>query len=80
MFKRIFQTYLSSSLDANLWGSCLPKMRAVMEKFQNGEIHVILPESKSDETWETADNINETEIRKIMKQEASKPLLLLRAE
>lgn len=51
-----------------------------MERFLNGEIHLIVPESKFDETWKNAESVNEVEIRKMMKKEASKPLLLLRAE
>jgi|OpeIllAssembly_1097287.scaffolds.fasta_scaffold183115_2 hypothetical protein len=58
----------------------LPKSRVVRRKALNGEIHLILPEYKFDETRETAEDLDETEIRKIMKREASKPLLLLRAE
>jgi hypothetical protein len=50
-----------------------------MEQFINGEIHLILPESNF-ETWKNAERVNEAKIRKIMKKEASKPLLLLRAE
>lgn len=62
------------------WRLIMPKTRAVMEHSLNGEIHLILPESKFDATWKNADNVNMNEIKKIMKREASKPLLLLRAE
>jgi hypothetical protein len=57
----------------------LPKSRVVRKRSLNGEIHLILPESMFVETKETED-FDEAEIRKIMKKEASKPLLLLRAE
>ena len=62
------------------WRLTLPKTRAVMEHSLNGEIHLILPESAFDEDRETAEDLDEAEIRRIMKKEASKPLLLLRAE
>jgi chemotaxis receptor (MCP) glutamine deamidase CheD len=52
----------------------------IREKSLNGEIHFILPESKSDENKKNAENFDEAEIRKLMKKEAAKPLLLLREE
>lgn len=53
----------------------------IRERSLNGEIHIILPESKFDEnSRENVEDFNEAEIRQIMKKEASKPLLLLRAE
>jgi hypothetical protein len=58
----------------------LPKSRVVREQSLNGEIHLILQESKFDETRKNAKDFDEAEIRKIMKKEASKPLLLLREE
>jgi hypothetical protein len=58
----------------------LPKSRAVREQSPNGEIHLILSGYKFDETKETAEDFDDAEIRKIMKKEASKPLLLLRVE
>ena len=58
----------------------MPKLRVAKELFRNGEIHLILPESAFDEDRETAEDLDEAEIRRIMKKEASKPLLLLRAE
>ena len=51
-----------------------------MEQSINGEIHLVFPEPKSEETGENPNDINEAEIRKIMKKEASKPLLLFREE
>ena len=58
----------------------MSKSRAVREQSPNGEIHLILPESMVDEIKENAESYDEAEIRKIMKKEAAKPLLLLRAE
>ena len=58
----------------------MQKLRVVREQFSNGEIHLILQESAFDEARETAGDCDKTEIRKIMKKEAPKPLLLLRAE
>ena len=58
----------------------LPKSRVIREQSSNGEVHFIVLESKFDETEETAENFDETEMRAIMKKEASKPLLLLRVE
>jgi hypothetical protein len=76
--KILEQTYLSTR--QSTFGDKMPKSRLVREQSQNGEIHLILPESKLDENWKNAEDINEAEIRRIMKKEASKPLLLLRAE
>ncbi len=57
----------------------LRKSRAVRERSPNGESHFILPERLFDETGKTAEDF-EAEMRRITKREASKPLLLLRAE
>jgi hypothetical protein len=51
-----------------------------MEQSINGEIHLVFPEPKPEETGENPNDIDEAEIRKIMKKEASKPLLLFREE
>lgn len=61
-------------------GIGLPKARVVKEQFVNGEIHLILLEPKFDETKKNTKDFDEAEIRKIMKKEASEPLLLLRTE
>jgi hypothetical protein len=53
----------------------LSKSLAVRKRSPNGEIHFILPE-----TGKTAETFEWAEIKRIMKKEASKPLLLLRAE
>ena len=58
----------------------LARFRGFRKRSQNGEIHLILPEYLFDEVNGPADDLDETQIRKIMKKEASKPLLLLRAE
>ncbi len=53
--------------------------QAVRKRSPNGEIHFILPEHLFNETGKTAEDF-EAEMRRITKREASKPLLLLRAE
>ena len=58
----------------------LSRSRAVKKRSPNGEIHFILPEYPYDEMGKTAEDVDEAEIRRITKKEASKPLLLLRAE
>jgi len=58
----------------------LPKSRVTREQSPNGEVHFIFLESTLGETEETEEGFDETEMRAIMKKEASKPLLLLRAE
>ena len=80
MFKQIIRTNLSLPLQVYSTGIGLPKSRVVRKQSPNGEIHLILPESMFDETKGTAEDFDKAEIRKIMKKEASKPLLLLRAE
>jgi hypothetical protein len=80
MFKQNIRTDLSLPLQVYSTGIGLPKSRVVRKQSLNGEIHLILPESMFDETKETAKDLDEAEIRKIMKKEVSKPLLLLRAE
>jgi hypothetical protein len=58
----------------------MPKSRVVRKQFLNGEIHLIITESKFDENRKKTEDFDEAEIRKIMKKEATKPLLLLREE
>jgi hypothetical protein len=62
------------------YGIGLPESRLVREEFLNGEIHFIIPESFLDATKNKVENLNEAKIRKIMKKEAARPLLLLREE
>ena len=56
------------------------KSRVVKKQVSDGEVHFILAGSMFDEAEETAVDLDEVEMRRIMKKEASKPLLLLRAE
>jgi hypothetical protein len=60
--------------------SATKKSRVVRERSSNGEIHLILQDSRFDESGKDAIELDETEIRIIMKKEASKPLLILREE
>jgi len=46
----------------------------------NGEIHFILREYRADESFKNRKDFDEAKVKKIMKKEASKPLLLLREE
>jgi hypothetical protein len=47
---------------------------------QNGEVHLILREHKSDKRLRTRRVFRSVETKAFMKKEAAKPLLLLRAE
>jgi hypothetical protein len=60
--------------------SVTKKARVVMERSSNGEVHLIFLESRFNETGKNAEYFDEAEIKKIMKEEAVKPLLLLREE
>ena len=60
--------------------SITKKLQAVRKRSSNGEIHLIIQEFRLDENRKNAEDFNEDEIRKIMKKEASKPLLILREE
>jgi len=60
--------------------SVTKKSRVVREKSSNGEIHLILRELRFDENSKNVENLDEAEIRRIMKKEAAKPLLILREE
>jgi hypothetical protein len=44
----------------------------------DGEIHLILTEIKLNDALNNTSDLNETEIREIMKKEAQKPLHLIR--
>ena len=46
----------------------------------DGEVHFIFAGSIFDEAAESAVDFDEVELRKLIRKEASKPLLLLRAE
>jgi hypothetical protein len=56
------------------------KSQAIKKRASDGEVHFILVGSIFDEATENATDFDETEMRAIMRKEASKPLLLLRAE
>jgi hypothetical protein len=76
VFKEIIQTALSARLKVSFMAKSLSKSRMIREQSLNGEIHIILPESKFDEnSRDNVEDFNEAEIRQIMKKEASKPLL-----
>ncbi len=65
---------------SNIVGIGLPKPRVVRVQSLNGEVHFVFPDSMSDEKPKNARNFDEIEIRRIMKKEVSKPLLLVRSE
>jgi hypothetical protein len=52
----------------------------VKKQASDGEVHFIFAGPMFDEAAETAVDFDEFELRAIMRKEASKPLLLLRAE
>ncbi len=56
------------------------KLRAVRKRSSNGEIHLILQEYRLDENRKNAEDLDLDRIKKIMKEEASKPLLIMREE
>jgi hypothetical protein len=56
------------------------KLEAVRIRSQDGEIHFILRESRIDKGFENGKDFDEARVKRIMKKEASKPLLLLREE
>ena len=58
----------------------MPKTHAVRVQSQNGEIHLILSDSSLIQNIEAAEDFDEMQIKEIMKNEANKPLLLMRSE
>ncbi len=56
------------------------KLRAVRKRSSNGEIHLILQEYGLDENRKNAEDLDVDRIKRIMKEEASKPLLIMREE
>ena len=60
--------------------SATKKSRVIRHRSSNGEVHFIFQESRFDENRKNAEDLDEDEIRIIMKKEASKPLLILREE
>ena len=61
-------------------GIGLPKSRVVRVESRNGEIHVVLADQNLNENSKNTITVDETEIRRIMKREVSKPLMLVRSE
>ena len=60
--------------------SLTKKSQIIWERSSNGEIHLIFREPRFDEKNKTAAALAKAEIREIMKEEAAKPLLILREE
>jgi len=56
------------------------KSHVVRQLSSNGEVHLIFQDSQFDENKKKAIDLDEAEIKIIMKKEASKPLLILREE
>ena len=61
-------------------GRELRKSRVVGVQARNGEIHLVLAEYVPNGNTEKAVDFDESTIRRIMKKEVSKPLLLVRSE
>jgi hypothetical protein len=58
----------------------MKKIDVVEVYYRDNEIHFVLREHKNSKCLKKANDISDNEIKKIMKKEAPKPLLLLRAE
>jgi hypothetical protein len=58
----------------------LPKPRVVRVRSPNGEIHIVFADPATEENNRYTEFLDKIEIGKLMKKEASKPLLLLRSE
>jgi hypothetical protein len=58
----------------------MKKMDVVEVYSRNNEIHFVLREHKNNERPRNRDGFSYAEVKKIMKEEAAKPLLLLRTE
>jgi hypothetical protein len=56
------------------------KLRVVRKQSSNGEIHLILEEYRLDDNRKNAEDFDMDRLKKIMKEEASRPLLILREE
>ncbi len=56
------------------------KTRALRVQSRDGEVHLILQDSMLADRRGCAVDFDEVELRKIMRREVSKPLLLLRSE
>jgi hypothetical protein len=58
----------------------MKKMDVVEVCYRDNEIHLVFKEHKNDKRLGERDGFSLTEVKKIMKKEAAKPLLLLREE
>ncbi len=58
----------------------MPKSRVVRVESRNGEIHVVLADQPLNESGKIDSDFDDAEIRRIMKKEVSKPLMLVRSE
>ncbi len=58
----------------------MPKSRVIRVESRNGEIHVVLADQTLNESGKNASDFDDAEIRRIMKKEVSKPLMLVRSE
>jgi hypothetical protein len=58
----------------------MKKMDMVEVYSRNNEIHLVLLEDRNDKRRIKRNGFSYAEVKKIMKKEAAKPLLLLRAE
>ncbi len=58
----------------------MKKMVVVEVCSRDNEIHLVLKEHETDKRLIERDGFSLTEVKRIMKKEAAKPLLLLRAE
>ena len=76
MFKN-FKSVILASTSLVGWID-VKRFDMVRTQSSDGEIHLILVELKLNDTLNNTSNLNETEIREIMKKEAQKPLHLMR--
>jgi len=58
----------------------LRKTNIIEAYSQNGEVHMVISEHKNDEQFDKFPVSSFIKMKEFMKQEAAKPLLLLRAE
>ena len=58
----------------------MKKMEVVEVCSRNNEVHLVIRENEDDEHPRETDEYSLAEVKKMMKKEAAKPLLLLRAE
>ena len=69
---------LHSLLNSLLNEQMRKRYDVVKTQFSDGEIHLILIESKPNDAPNNTSDLNETKIKEIMKKEAQKPLHLIR--